>query len=71
MSSVLLTTYVFLCFIAGLIAACVSNPLWVVNTRLKLQGIYIDGHNFSKQQKYPRYHGLIGANYWYSKNNLT
>ena len=46
--------------IAGIVNVLVTTPLWVVNTRLKLQGIKFETDKY-KDSKQPRYRGIIDA----------
>ena len=45
--------------LSGCLAVIVSNPFWVVNTRLKLQGLKIGGDGVAF--KGASYDGIIGS----------
>lgn len=45
----------------GVVNVLVTTPLWVVNTRLKLQGAKFQTKKF-KEAKIPKYKGIIGMN---------
>ncbi|XP_077997340.1 peroxisomal membrane protein PMP34-like [Glandiceps talaboti] len=47
-------------FISGVINVLMTTPLWVANTRLKLQGASFKS-KIDKDIKHPRYHGMIDA----------
>ncbi|XP_002740530.1 peroxisomal membrane protein PMP34-like [Saccoglossus kowalevskii] len=47
-------------FIAGVTNVLITTPLWVANTRLKLQGVRLKS-NADKEVKHPRYNGMIDA----------
>lgn len=50
-------------YLAGCIAVIVTGPLWLVNTRLKLQGVD-NGHvNNKKDKDHQQYHGIIHCLY--------
>ncbi len=44
--------------VAGVVVTIVTNPLWVVNTRLKLQGAKLKSSVY-KDLKHPRYNGIL------------
>ncbi|XP_060064214.1 peroxisomal membrane protein PMP34-like [Ylistrum balloti] len=47
-------------FMAGVINVLVTTPLWVVNTRLKLQGIKFQTEKY-REKKMPKYKGILDA----------
>ncbi|XP_064618226.1 peroxisomal membrane protein PMP34-like [Liolophura sinensis] len=49
-----------LAFVAGVVNVLVTTPLWVVNTRLKLQGAHFRTAQY-KQSKHPYYQGILDA----------
>ena len=55
-------------YLAGCIAVIVTGPLWLVNTRLKLQGVVDDDGDVNskkedKDQQHQQYHGIIHCLY--------
>ena len=47
--------------IPGCVAVFVSSPLWVANTRLKLQGVSIGSRGCSNSgHRLPTYSGIVG-----------
>ncbi|XP_070570812.1 peroxisomal membrane protein PMP34-like [Ptychodera flava] len=47
-------------FIAGVINVLVTTPLWVANTRLKLQGVVMKS-KIDKEIRHPKYNGMVDA----------
>lgn len=45
-------------FIAGVVNVLVTTPLWVVNTRLKLQGAKFETEKY-REKKMPKYKGIL------------
>lgn len=43
--------------IAGIVAVIISNPFWVINTRLKLQGVKLEASG-RHAEKHSKYHGI-------------
>ncbi|CAN7937246.1 unnamed protein product [Ixodes hexagonus] len=48
----------FLASVAGVINVLTTTPLWVVNTRIKMQGAKLVAGDRDSLRKYPRYEGL-------------
>lgn len=46
-------------YFSGVVNVLVTTPLWVVNTRLKLQGAKFKTEKF-KETKLPKYTGILG-----------
>lgn len=46
--------------VAGVVNVLVTTPLWVVNTRLKLQGAKLKTEQY-KKMKFPHYNGILDA----------
>ncbi|EED86238.1 peroxisomal membrane protein, partial [Thalassiosira pseudonana CCMP1335] len=46
-------------YLAGVFAVLVTGPLWLVNTRSKLQGVNVDGSDKEKSTSGTKYRGMI------------
>ncbi|KAJ8036962.1 Peroxisomal membrane protein PMP34 [Holothuria leucospilota] len=46
--------------VAGVVNVLTTTPMWVANTRLKMQGVHFKTERFEKK-KYPHYDGIIDA----------
>ena len=46
-------------FVQGVINVLSTTPLWVANTRIKLQGVNLKTEEMSKTTQY-KYNGLLG-----------
>ncbi len=47
-------------FVAGIVNVLMTTPLWVVNTRLKLQGATFRTKDLDSSSKTRKYKGIIG-----------
>lgn len=45
-------------YVAGVVGVLITGPLWLVNTRLKLQGLDIGGDGYSKEKR-KKYNGIM------------
>jgi adenine nucleotide transporter 17 len=45
-------------YVAGVVGVLITGPLWLVNTRLKLQGLNIGGNGYS-EEKTKKYDGIM------------
>lgn len=50
-------------FVAGIVNVLMTTPLWVVNTRLKLQGATFRTKDLDSSSKTRKYKGIIGEQY--------
>lgn len=49
----------FLGSVAGIINVLVTTPMWVVNTRMKMQGVKLTAADREKLRKHPKYKGIF------------
>jgi adenine nucleotide transporter 17 len=47
------------CHLLGVINVLITTPLWVANTRIKLQGVNLKSEEMNKKVQY-KYTGLVG-----------
>ncbi|XP_013381941.1 peroxisomal membrane protein PMP34-like, partial [Lingula anatina] len=45
-------------FVAGIVNVLLTTPLWVINSRLKIQGANLRTKQY-KEQKFPKYRGIL------------
>lgn len=48
----------FIAFVSGVVNVLITTPMWVVNTRLKLQGAKLETEKYL-ERKHPNYHGIL------------